>query len=762
MYSHLVACASATTVQDACAGLVADLYPRWDRPSVYLLVDGRLRCQAAAGSFRVSDGFFPTTGVVARAVSTGTTQVVDDGPVGAADVAGLPGLRATVCVPVLVDGAVVGAVNLESGSELDEADLDDARIAGALLGARLAELGGLPRASPAEQLARVAISIISQTEEHLIRSTAVDGARDLSGMATAALAQITATGWEITCARGPLAGAICSWQPADLAVLGGAGLAGGSSYFPGGADLPAGFEFLGRGVRALAVQPLAVAGEVIGLLITADRHPVGHDPALTSAMELLAAQTAAMLAMASTVSGLAHQATHDPLTGLRNRRALVDALEHDLIEQVQGSALVLLDLDGFKSVNDTFGHGEGDALLTAVGRRLVAMARRGDVVARLGGDEFAVLVRGLRPQEGVLAVAARLVRAATAGTDTSRHAEVGASAGVRAVSGAGPSEILRDADAALYRAKRAGRGRAVLWNLALDREDQDQQQLVEELRIALSREELHLVYQPVVEIATGRVLGMEALARWDHPERGPVSPVEFVTAAEGSGQVGDLTRWVLRTACGAALDWTDAGVNLAVNISAAQLMDDQVVADVETALAASGLPANRLVLEVTETLPMQDLNRAKATLENLAALWVVLALDDFGTGYSSLTHAHALPFHILKIDRSFVAGAAAGNLAALATISAVTALASRLDVDVVAEGVEDLTQLPALAELGCTYAQGFALARPMPAAEVSRHLADGPWQLGVRTQPRVEPATPPPRRGGTGASVQVEPVVSPA
>ncbi|MCU1602370.1 MAG: hypothetical protein JWO22_3079 [Frankiales bacterium] len=638
-------------------------------------------------------------------------------------------------MPVVVDGTVVGAVNLESTSALRPEAVQDAHSAAAYLARRIKELGGVPQPSLAERLARIAIGISSSTDADEVVLRAVTGARDLSGMSSAGIAQLLPTGWTVSRVIGPLADVIAHWDQDAIAVLGGWVWAGTSSYFPDGEDVPPGYEFLAGGIHALSVQPMVVAGDVTGLLVTADTRPVAHDPALTSALELLAAQTAATLATTSTLQRLAHQANHDSLTGLHNRRALVDALQADLATGAE-SAIVLIDLDGFKAVNDQYGHAAGDALLAAVGRRLTACARADDLVCRLGGDEFAILVRDVATTTEAMAVAHRFVQTATAGNEGGWHAFVGASAGVRLVTGESPSSVLVEADCALYAAKDAGRGRTVLWDPQLRQEAIAQDALVADLREALAHNELTLVFQPVVDITSHEVVGVEALARWHHPVRGQVPPTVFVEAAERAGAVAELTRWALRTACRHARDWP-VHLKVGLNISAAQLTDEDVVSDVQAALRDAGMTPDRIVLEVTETFAVHDLDRAKATLEQLDALGVVLALDDFGTGYSSLTHAQMLPFDILKIDRTFVAAAAEGDRGALATISAVTALAEQLAVDVVAEGVEDLDQLADLLQMGCRLAQGYALARPLTPEQIDVALSTGePWLLGLPVLPR--------------------------
>jgi diguanylate cyclase (GGDEF)-like protein len=733
-------CAAAATVRAACTGLVEDLHSRWDLPSVYLLLDGRLRCQASRGYFQVSDGFTDATGVIGRVIATGEAVVLHDVRDDPSFIAAIPGLRAEVCVPVLAHGVIVGAVNLESRTSLDDRSIADIRQAAAFLGDRLQELGGLPATSVAERLSRIAVTLASQTDAAQVQIHATEGALAVSDLSTAAIATLDASGtWSVTQTIGPLAEVLRRWGDDVLRILGGWVWAATSSYFPDGEDVPPGYEFLGQEIRALSVQPLVVAGVVTGLLLTADAQPHAHDPVLTTTMELLAAQTAATLAMVRTLEHLEHQASQDSLTGLANRRRLLEELDDDVLDQQPdgpSSALVLLDLDGFKGVNDQYGHVTGDAVLSAVARRLEASARPGDVVCRLGGDEFAVLVRGLPSGIDAEAVGERFVSAVNQVTDGSGHPPVAASAGVRVVAGPSASTVLVDADVALNAAKRLGRGQCVVWNPALRAAGLDEDALVDDLRQALVDNDLTLVYQPVVDIRTLRVLGLEALCRWEHPDRGPVPPSVFVAAAERAGMVRELTHWVLRTAFDAATRWGPAPdgsqVNIALNISAAQLADDLVVHDVADALRTAGLPASRVVLEVTETAEVVDLACAKRTLESLAALGITLALDDFGTGFSSLTHAQALPFDILKIDRSFTAAAALGDRQALATIAAVCALAARLEVDVVAEGVEDQAQLAELTALGCSHAQGYALARPLPTSVVQDALAhQGPhgWVL---------------------------------
>jgi diguanylate cyclase (GGDEF)-like protein len=457
------------------------------------------------------------------------------------------------------------------------------------------------------------------------------------------------------------------------------------------------------------------------------------------ATAVLAATAATALRRAE--AGQRHQATHDALTGLANRRRLLDVLRDERLHRAARGrrALILLDLDGFKAVNDRYGHAEGDALLQGFAQRLKSLVGPDDLVCRLGGDEFALVLHDAAAAEQVMEFASRVTGAASE-VRSARYPEmsVRASAGVRLL--AEPrldaSTVLRDADAALYASKREGHARPHLWSVGMRHDGAELQELADDLRQGLLTGQLHLVYQPVVDITTLRVHGVEALARWQHPERGDVPPDQFIPCAESASLIDELTLWVLRTACREAAGWPPGpdGVvlNLAVNVSAVQLADVQIVEDVRATLAETGMSPNSLVLEVTETAAVVDLDSARRTLEQLAALGVILALDDFGTGYSSLSHVHALPFDILKVDRSFVSACQQGDRRAVATIAAVGALAAQISVDVVAEGVEHRWELPALRALGCGFAQGYGLSRPMTPDALSAALAaqgPGGWVL---------------------------------
>jgi diguanylate cyclase (GGDEF)-like protein/PAS domain S-box-containing protein len=430
---------------------------------------------------------------------------------------------------------------------------------------------------------------------------------------------------------------------------------------------------------------------------------------------------------------LTRQASHDGLTGLANRTRLRARMERALTVAAPGStpAVLLIDLDDFKRVNDSLGHAAGDRLLEMVADRLLGATRGSDTVARLGGDEFAVLLSVRRSSEVTL-VADRIVAAlTTAFLVDGREIRVGASVGVAtAVGGETPDDLLRNADLALYRAKGTGKGRHAIFAPEMHRAAVTRLALEAELRWAISNGELRLQYQPIVDLATGAVAAAEALVRWQHPDRGMLPPGEFIPLAEATELVVPLGRWVLHTACRAAAAWpagrgdaADAGgVPVSVNVSVRQLQRAGFVEDVAEALRGSGLPARRLTLEVTESVLLADLDTALMRLEALRALGVRVALDDFGTGYSSLAYLQRLPVDVLKIDRAFTADVTAGGKRA-ALARAVVTLADTLGLRTVAEGVETAEQHAELRALGCGFAQGYLYARPLDLDAFEEFLA---------------------------------------
>ncbi len=431
---------------------------------------------------------------------------------------------------------------------------------------------------------------------------------------------------------------------------------------------------------------------------------------------------------------LRHQAFHDPLTGLPNRTLLLDRLERALVQTLRGGArpaLLLLDLDGFKVVNDSLGHAAGDRLLIALAERLAAAMRPGDTIARLGGDEFAVLLDTATDIHAATAVADRLLDAlATPLALDGRELVVEASLGIAlATDGAArPDDLLRDADLALYRAKDAGRAGYAIYDTSLHTAVNARLVLEAELRRALASEEFVLHYQPKVDLATGRLAGVEALVRWHHPTRGLVPPDDFIPLAEETGLIVPLGRWVLTEACHQARAWaaariTDPPLTMSVNLSARQFRQPDLVGDVARILRDTGVIPGLIQLEITEGVLMEDAAATLGLLERLRGLGIALAIDDFGTGYSSLAYLKRFPIDVLKVDKAFVTGLGhdPGNGA---ITTAVIGLAHALGLAVTAEGVETAGELAQLRSLGCEQGQGYYFARPMPAAALAALLAD--------------------------------------
>jgi diguanylate cyclase (GGDEF)-like protein/PAS domain S-box-containing protein len=434
---------------------------------------------------------------------------------------------------------------------------------------------------------------------------------------------------------------------------------------------------------------------------------------------------------------LAQRALHDPLTALPNR-----ALLHDRLAQAAGRAarrgtsvaVVTLDLDGFKSINDTHGHRLGDELLVAVAGRLQATLRADDTVARMGGDEFALIREHVADRQAALAFAHE-VADALAGTPfvvQGREEPVTATMGV-ALTAAGatePEQTLRDAVVAMERARQMGRGQVALYDDSMRAELAERMSVEHDLRLAVEGNQLCVHYQPIVDLTSDVVTGVEALVRWEHPERGLLSPQQFIGLAEESGLILPLGRWVLEEACRQGAAWQRSqraglveadGVRVSVNVSARQFQQPGWTDDVARALLATGFDPAHLVLEITESVLMEDTDTTSQRLGELKELGVRIAIDDFGTGYSSLGYLRRFPVDILKVDKSFIDGVAEGpHESALAR--AVIKLAATLDLDAVAEGVSTRKQLNILRRLRCRYAQGYYFARPLPARGMARLL----------------------------------------
>jgi diguanylate cyclase (GGDEF)-like protein len=440
---------------------------------------------------------------------------------------------------------------------------------------------------------------------------------------------------------------------------------------------------------------------------------------------------------------LSHLALHDPLTGLPNRALVLDRAEQMLARAARNPGMVAgalyVDIDGFKHVNDNLGHAAGDRLLRVTGERLQRAVRDQDTVGRLGGDEFVVLVEATPDELTPDALAQRLtetLREPVELGDAGKLFSITASIGVAVGHYATPDDLLRDADLALYAAKAAGKDRYALFDPGLYADAEGRLALQSDLSTAVAEDQLFLHYQPIFDLASRRVVGVEALVRWRHPQRGVVAPASFIPLAEESRLIVPIGRWVLDEACRQAAAWSADGLQLgiSVNVSAYQLGRREFVEDVRHALESSGIAPSSLTLEITETTLVRDVPAACERLEEVKALGVRVAIDDFGTGYASLSHLQRMPVDILKIDRSFVAALNDGGQSR-ELLAAILGVGQSLSLSVVAEGIEEHSQQTMLEEMGCEMAQGFLLGYPGPAREIEAILASG-----VRRRPVGSPA----------------------
>ncbi|MGH7525506.1 MAG: putative bifunctional diguanylate cyclase/phosphodiesterase [Gemmatimonadales bacterium] len=447
---------------------------------------------------------------------------------------------------------------------------------------------------------------------------------------------------------------------------------------------------------------------------------------------------------------LTHQAFHDPLTGLANRALFRDRVSHALaLAQRQGHPITVLflDLDDFKKVNDSLGHSEGDRLLIAAAERFLCCARAADTVARLGGDEFAVLIEDVAGSDGRAGLLERLSAAmAHPFTLSGNQIQVTASIGVATATGDETTDdLLRNADVAMYAAKRRGKGRSETYESRMYADLRERLEMEAALRSAIERSELALHYQPIVDIRTGAVYGLEALLRWDHPQYGHLLPQHFIPLAEETGLIVRLGRWVLGEACRQVQRWRhlfpDLPLSVSVNISGRQLQDSGIAEDLQAALAASGVSPHTVILEITESVLMQQTESVLERLRQLKGLGVRLAIDDFGTGYSSLSYLQRFPIDILKIAKPFVEEVGMGaDRSALAR--AIIGLGDTLKLDTIAEGIEMAEQRSALINLGCTLGQGHYFAPALPPPAVERLLSRPAMEEEAGPSLRVAGAAP--------------------
>ncbi len=492
--------------------------------------------------------------------------------------------------------------------------------------------------------------------------------------------------------------------------------------------------FSGLGNVASVSAPIVVAGEQIGFIaasVTTKPERLTVTPRLADRLKGLAAQASTAISNARLVDQIRFQAVHDALTGLPNRALILDRTEQMLARarrsDIQVAAL-FIDLDGFKDVNDTLGHGVGDQLLQAVSQRLSLAMRESDTIGRLGGDEFVVLVDGSSMDAGPELVAERLLEVLRAPFELSSlpvgpltlTASIGIATGTRASA----TELLRDADIALYEAKAAGKNCFVAFEPEMHTAVQDHHLLEMDLREALARNQFVLAYQPIFNLASGQTTGVEALLRWNHPERGVVQPDAFIPILEDTGMINEVGRWVLEEACRQGSRWHAMGyeIDVSVNVSARQLEHDRLIDDVRAALDASGFPSSSLTVEITETAIMKNVAAVVPRLAGLKATGVHIAIDDFGTGYSSLAYLQQFPVDTLKIDRSFISSMADSPESA-ALIRTLVQLGKTLGLETLAEGIEECAQYSQLEREHCDSGQGYLYARPLDVDSVQAFLA---------------------------------------
>jgi diguanylate cyclase (GGDEF)-like protein len=437
-------------------------------------------------------------------------------------------------------------------------------------------------------------------------------------------------------------------------------------------------------------------------------------------------------------------ATHDALTGLPNRTLILDRIEQTLTRarlKQEPVAALFLDLDNFKAINDSLGHGTGDELLCAVAKRLEGVIRETDALGRLGGDEFVVVADGLSLAAGPELIAERLLEAfhepfalgSNGETRVHARASIGIATGVRASA----EELLRDADIAMYRAKWGGKSRYLVFESGMEDEAQSRLEIEMDLQTALSNEEFFLVYQPTFDLETMTPTGVEALIRWRRPGRGVVHPEDFIPLLEESKQIVEVGAWVLRDACNQAVRWQEEGrrLGLSVNVSPLQLDTDELIDHVTEALEASGLAPEALTLEITETTLMSNAEETARRLNELKRLGVRIAVDDFGTGYSSLAHLRQFPVDILKIDRSFISQLAEGGENEI-LLQTLVQLGKALEIETTAEGIERPQDLSLIKAKECDNGQGFLFTRPLSAQDAESFFSQ--WSPNRRFEIRNE------------------------
>jgi diguanylate cyclase (GGDEF)-like protein len=497
-------------------------------------------------------------------------------------------------------------------------------------------------------------------------------------------------------------------------------------------SVPAPFDVGGIRLHATAALPIVGANTVLGVIELLSDGPAAIEPSLVDLLSSIAVQLGQYHEKAMAEEALQFVAAHDSLTGLPNRLEFQNRLALALARARRDRsqvAILFIDLDRFKLLNDSMGHGAGDRLLQECARRITAALRQSDTVARFGGDEFVVMLEAMDKARDVTAVVGKIQEAlkkpfAIEAREFTPSASIGISA--YPADGFEPESLLKHADLAMYQAKQQARGGYRFFSASMNEEMEKRMLMEGSLRRALERKEFVLHYQPRVSIKTGYITGVEALLRWQHPERGLVPPLDFIPLAEETGLIVPIGAWVVGEACGQMQAWRQLGLDdlrVGVNLSARQFAEETLVEDIAGVLRSIGVPAQALELEVTETMVMQNAAQAAQTLHELKAMGIGLSIDDFGTGYSSLSYLKMFPFDSLKIDRSFVSGIPEDR-DDVAVTQAVIQLARALSMRAVAEGVETQEQKQRLRELGCDEIQGYLVSRPLPAEKLTPVLLE--------------------------------------
>jgi diguanylate cyclase (GGDEF)-like protein len=527
------------------------------------------------------------------------------------------------------------------------------------------------------------------------------------------------------------------------------------------------------GAVNLLVAPMVADGRGVGVIVVEHPSPALRrvDKRVTTVLEQMCAMAALNLRNAVLLRHVQDLAERDALTGAANRRTFQLHLERvidgrELVDREQITAVLFIDIDDFKVVNDTLGHAAGDALLQAMTERLAGSVRDGDLVARLGGDEFAILTTDAPDLSRSLAMAERLTRELRAPYFLGDQSiTVSASIGIASARDTTESaaDVVRNADVAMYMAKANGKAGFAVFDPGMHAAIRERHEMGVQLQRAVELGQLRLTYQPIVDLQAGGLVGIEALVRWQHPDRGLVSPAEFIEIAEENGAILPIGRWILAEACREAMSWSaiDQSAFLCVNVSAREIQQPGFVDAVREALADAGMAATRLSLEITETALLRATPRTISTLEELRGLGVRIVIDDFGTGYFSLSHLRQFPVDILKIASEFVQ-VPEGDARTAALAGAIVAMGRSLEIRTVAEGIETAEQADRMRELGCAYGQGYHFARPIPGSEVAAGAFDA--LAGVsheNEQITADPPAAPPFRAPFGGFARRRRQVSP-